>query len=75
MKEPIVVYRFEDAPENLQKLSDNGGDEDWLAIVPPHLKDAWLGWMDEGSEFGCYKVQKINHPDLEGYEIRIGSHS
>ena len=38
MKDPITIYRFEDAPKELQNLSQNGGDEDWLAIVPKHLK-------------------------------------
>jgi len=33
----ILVWPFEDAPKDLQKLSTNGGDEDWLALVPDKL--------------------------------------
>ncbi len=30
----IILWRFEDAPAYLRKLSTHGGDEDWLAIIP-----------------------------------------
>lgn len=30
----IIIWRFEDAPEHLQRLSGNGGDEDWLLLFP-----------------------------------------
>jgi hypothetical protein len=75
MKPPITIYQFTDAPQELQNLSDNGGDEDWLAIVPKHLKKEWIPWMEEGSTFGCCCVNKYKHPTLKGYEIRIGCHS
>ena len=28
----VNVWRFYDAPEKLRSLSDNGGNEDWVAI-------------------------------------------
>jgi len=34
----IQVYPFDAAPEELQKLSDNGGDEDFIVIIPKNLK-------------------------------------
>lgn len=34
--EPITVWAFYDAPPELAALSGNGGDEDWLAEVPPN---------------------------------------
>jgi len=77
MKPHITIYKFQEAPKNLQALSTNGGDEDWLAIVPKHLKNEWIGWLEEGSPFGACCVNKYPHPDKskKGYEIRIGCHS
>ena len=31
---PIQVWRFDEAPEEYQRLATRGGDEDWLAVVP-----------------------------------------
>ena len=70
---PILVWRFEDAPKHLQELSDNGGDEDWLAVVPPWLAGDWINWM--GTAFGCCCVNEYKHPDLDGYVVRIGCHA
>ena len=38
----IKIYRFEDAPEELKMLSTNGGDEDWIVIIPPSLQDEYI---------------------------------
>ncbi len=38
MPEPLLLYRFADAPPALQALSDAGGGEVLLAVVPA----AWL---------------------------------
>jgi hypothetical protein len=29
-----TVWRFEDAPEPYRALSQHGGDEDWIIVVP-----------------------------------------
>lgn len=73
-KEAIWVWRFEDAPEEYRKMSNNGGDEDWLAVVPPSfLKELWIPWLQEGSPFGVCDVQIYT---LEtGHQVYIGSHS
>jgi hypothetical protein len=71
----IRVWRFQDAPKELQDLSRNGGDEDWLALVPPKLTEDYIGWMESGSAFGCFDVSSYTHPELPGYEVRIGAHS
>lgn len=75
MKSPIQIWKFEDSPKELKALSTNGGDEDWLAIVPDHLATEQIYWLEEGSSFGPYKVEEFNHPSLRDYKIRIGSHS
>lgn len=73
MKNPILVWRFEDAPEQYQKLSPHGGDEDWIAVIPPDVTDAYIAWMDEGTPFGCCDVEEIK---LEGgIRVRIGAHA
>lgn len=71
----IQIWRFEDAPEALRKLSTNGGDEDWLAVIPPNLKEEWIPWMDSGTSFGCYMVFEYEHPIKVGYVVRIGCHA
>jgi len=70
----IQVWAFSQAPECLQKLSTNGGDEDWIALIPPsHLTDSkeLPSWIDS-SQFGCCDVQKI---EVDKWIIAIGSHA
>ena len=71
----IRVWRFQDAPEELRMLSQHGGDEDWLALIPPKLSDEYIPWMDSGSTFGCCDVSEQEHPELPGYKVRIGAHA
>lgn len=68
----IAVWKFGDAPEEYRSLSEHGGDEDWIAFVPEDLKDEWIGWMQEGTSFGCCSVTE--HA-VEGGVVRIGAHS
>lgn len=71
----IRVWRFEDAPQELRDLSPHGGDEDWIALIPPRLADAWIGWLESGSSFGYGSVSEHSHPELPGYVVKIGAHS
>ncbi len=73
MIQPIQVWDYHQAPEEL-KLSDNGGDEDWLALVPPGYECRYIQWL-ETPHFACCDVQITPHPTLAGYTIHIGSHS
>ena len=70
---PIIVWQFHEAPLELQELSTNGGDEDWLAILPPSNPIPPI-WMDS-SLYGCCSVYEYPHPTKEGYIICIGSHA
>lgn len=70
---PIMVWRFEEAPQELQALSPHGGDEDWLAIVPKFMADAWIPWLDSGSSFGVCDVSQ--HELEDGSIVFIGAHS
>jgi hypothetical protein len=70
----IKVWRFEDAPEELRNLSTNGGDEDWLALIPRGF-DFTYGlpmWM-QVSAFDTSDPQVYDLPD--GSKVVIGSHA
>ena len=71
----IRIWKFDDAPEELQALSRNGGDEDWVALIPPKLVDEWIPFLEQGTSFGCCSVREYEHPELPGYKVRIGSHA
>jgi len=71
MSEPIQVWRFADAPEAYQKLSTNGGDEDWIAIVPTSMADEYIPWLAYGS-FGI--CSSISHILDDGRKMYIGCH-
>jgi len=70
----IIIWQFEDAPEEYQSLSRNGGDEDWVAFVPKRLlKEIMIpAFLEEGSSFGCFKVERH---EVEDGIILIGCHS
>lgn len=74
-KAPVIhVWRFTDAPQVLQEMSDNGGDEDWVALVPKEMADAdggYIGWL-ESSSFGCCC---INEHEWGDYRVYIGCHA
>ena len=75
MMSPIKVWKFHDAPTLLRELSTNGGDEDWIALVPNSYEGEYISWMQEGTPFGCCCVDKYTHEDYEGFEIFIGCHA
>ena len=72
---PIIVWQFHDAPVALQDLSNNGGDEDWLAEIPPKFSGSWIGWMESGGPFGCCDVSEYDHPTKAGWKVKIGAHA
>ena len=70
----IRVWRFSDAPEDMRELSENGGDEDWLAHVPASMSGDYIAWLDSGiGGFGMGDVSEYWRPD--GSVVFIGSHS
>lgn len=71
-EDTIRVWRFADAPMWMQRLSTHGGDEDWLALVPPNLALAYVPWLEVGP-FGCCDVSQ--HPIACGYVVFIGAHA
>jgi len=71
----IKVWKYYDAPIELRSLSTNGGDEDWIALVPIEWANDYISWLEEGSSFGCCDVSDYTHPNYSGYLIKIGSHA
>ena len=69
----IRLWRFYDAPPDLQALSENGGDEDWLMVVPPVLANMYIPWAEQGGSFGCCSVDRYILDD--GSMVYIGAHS
>jgi len=72
LKKAIVIWKFEDAPPKYQALSDNCGDEDWIALVPEYFKGRYIGFLDAGTPFGCCCIEE--HEVADG-TIFIGCHS
>lgn len=80
--EAILIYRFNDAPKEWRDvLNDNGGDEDWLAVIPPCYRDEWIPWLEYSGSFGVcctnwYEVDEngvvrrvCDRDDEEGYVV------
>ena len=72
LNRPILIWQFSQAPEELRALSRNEGDEDWLALIPPHMEGIYATWL-ECPAFGCAGVDVLHLED--GSEVRIGYHS
>lgn len=69
-KKPIQIWEFHDAPEKLKSLSTNGGDEDWLALIPkgydvPHF-------LEHNRSFGVCDTDR--HDLQDGSVVLIGVH-
>lgn len=68
MNDCILLWPWDDAPEEYRQLSTNGGDEDRVAFVPEKFRKSWLPvspneWLD------------IDEYEVEGGVIRIGVHA
>ena len=70
--EPILIWKFHEAPEEYQKLSRHGGGEDWIAFVPSHYDRYYIGWLESGGAFGTCDVS--SHPAKKG-TVFIGAHA
>ena len=69
----IRVWDFEDAPQQLRDLSSHGGDEDWIALVPPRYRRDWIPWAETGTAFGRCDVTDEELPN--GWRVLIGAHA
>jgi len=70
-----LVWAFKAAPDYLRALSDNGGDEDWIAVLPaahPALRWGLTRWLEVLDT--CGMPQRIDLPDLH-LVVLIGAHA
>lgn len=66
----MVFWRFEQAPPLLAALSQHGGDEDWVVLIPPDFGELPF-WMSEGTSF----ASSVDIYDLpEGWQLLISAH-
>ncbi len=73
MIKPILIWKFKDAPKQYQDMSENGGDEDYIALIPPNYEHEYFSFLEEGASFGCCGVDEIKLQN--GYTLLIGSHA
>lgn len=66
----ILIWDFDDSPAELRALSRQGGDEDYLALLPPGMR-APPYWLE--SLLNCDHVQEARTSD--GALVIIGAHS
>lgn len=70
-REPWQLWPFYKAPDILRSLSTNGGDEDWILVVPNGEQAP--AWAEEGQMFGCCTVEMHVLPC--GRQVLIGCHA
>lgn len=67
---PILVWPFDRSPEDLQDLCNQGGDEDWIALVSAGQDEpSWI-WLNG---FGCCGTYKYKLGD--GSMVYVGTHA
>jgi hypothetical protein len=71
MNNPIQVWFFKDAPNELKRLSSNGC-ETFVALIPPCYENQTIDWL-ESNYFGSWEVRTYKHPILKNYTVKIGS--
>lgn len=68
---PIQIWKFDQAPSIYKEMSNSGGDEDWIALIPPALFEYglpfWLESMDSMHRPQVYAIAM-------GYKVVIASH-
>lgn len=75
MMAPVSVWVFDEAPAILQALSPHGGDEDFIAEMPPGSTGKFGALFEEGTRFGCCDVSEHAHPTRPGWTVLIGAHA
>lgn len=68
------IWVFSDAPQRLQDLSTNGGDEDWLVYIPAaFLAKHDVPFFCEASPFAVCSLIEI--PVIDGSKFLIATHA
>lgn len=69
----IRVWPFYRAPEHLRALSQHGGDEDWLALVPLSVETP--EWLTSTGYFGFGGCSVSEREMADGSRVYIGVHA
>ena len=72
-KEPVTVWRFDYAPTAIQEAASQGGDEDWIAEIPPALDQYGLPFWIEAMD-SMREPKRVTHPTKPGWQLIVGSH-
>lgn len=64
----IYLWRFHDAPKELQSLSPHGGDEEWLALAPVSRKEEVMDLLGRQYDTDCMDYQ-------DGFIVAISAHA
>ena len=62
-KNPIQVYPWDKAPEELKELSTNGGDEDWIIVGDSDQGD-YVQMLAERLQVCDYQLIQVQLPNL-----------
>ena len=66
----IIIWEFDNAPIEYQQLSENGGDEDWIALVIGYGNETPLAVEKISS--GLFSVDRYS---VDEGTIYIGAHA
>lgn len=75
MSEPIKIWRFDEAPEEYRQMSEHGGDEDYIALVPlayKHRDDSLVWKIEEMGLLGCCSTDRY---EVDAGVVYIGAHA
>lgn len=70
----IVIWRFHDAPQQLRDLSGHGGDEDWVAYIPPSHEGDVPMFIDPEYSRSFGVCDTSTHKLQDGSVVLIGAH-
>lgn len=78
----IRIWKFRDAPAKYARLSEHGGDEDWVAVVPGIYRDEMLvgvfftrDFANAPHPFGVCSIQETPMTDGTDEIVFIGAHA
>lgn len=66
----ILIWDFYQAPKEYRRLSQCGGDEDYLAFVPTGVRPPH--WVEDAGPLGACSVDRF---EVDGGTVFIGCHS
>lgn len=66
----VRIWKWWEAPGELRFLSDHGGDEDWVCLVPKEMVGDYLPFIDA---LGVCRVSE--HTLTDGRKVFIGAHA